>query len=209
VTWLLAGTLGTLGLAAGPAQRAAVLRYARSEPVVTPAACGLVTAVALAVLALRLSSGVALALASWLVLVGVPLVWIDADVRRLPNALTGLAYVGTLLLLTIAGAGTGHWDRSLQALCAGLALGGFYLALCVLLPRGMGVGDAKLGGSFGTLLGWFGWSAVIDGTFIAFLLAAMYGAGMLLARRVRPRRSIPFGPFMTIAALTVMLFTAG
>jgi leader peptidase (prepilin peptidase) / N-methyltransferase len=72
----------------------------------------------------------------------------------------------------------------------------------------LGLGDAKLAASLGTLLAWAGWPALIAGTAAGFLLAAVYGLGLLAARRATLRQKIPFGPFMIVGAFLALLATA-
>lgn len=67
-------------------------------PLVAELAAGL----ALAVVAARASSTCELAALAWLALFAVPLAFIDVAVRRLPDALTAAAGVGTLALLAVA-----------------------------------------------------------------------------------------------------------
>jgi leader peptidase (prepilin peptidase)/N-methyltransferase len=116
-----------------------------------------------------------------------------------------MAYIGTAILLTAAAGAGDRWGSMLVAMLSGIVLAAFYLALAAVLPGGIGLGDVKLAASLGTLLGWFGWPAVVRGTFAAFLLAAVYGAGLVVTRRARPGTSIPFGPFMAADALTAIL----
>lgn len=62
----------------------------------------LAAGLALAVVAARASSVWELAALAWLVLLAVPLAFIDVAVRRLPDPLTVAAFAGTLGLLTVA-----------------------------------------------------------------------------------------------------------
>ncbi len=145
-----------------------------------------------------------IAAASWFAICGVPLIWTDIKNRRLPNAITIPAYPGTLILLVAVTAVGNRPDRLLSALLSGFALAVFYLTLALGLPGGVGIGDAKLSASLGTLLGWLGWRVVLTGTFAAFALAAIYGIGMVLARHARLGQHIPFAPFMIVSALAAI-----
>jgi leader peptidase (prepilin peptidase)/N-methyltransferase len=149
-----------------------------------------VLAVVLAGLAGR-SSGWGFAAAAALFALCVPLAVIDLTVHRLPDVLTLPAYALTLALL--APAGPHDW---LRALYGGLALAGCYLLLHLISPSGMGPGDVKLALSLGTLLAWHGWPTLLQGGFLAFLLAALYSVPLLLLRR----REFAFGPFMIAGA---------
>ena len=70
----------------------------------------------------------------------------------------------------------------------------------------MGLGDVKLAASVGAALGWIGWRALVEGTFLTFALAAIYGVALLLLRRATRTSQMPLGPFIvlgTIAAIAV------
>ncbi len=176
---------------------------ARTGP--PPLALELTTAVLLGALAARIHPGLVLAAACWLAVCAVALAWIDAIVQRLPDVLTGPAYAGTAGLLLAAAATGGHWHAMLRAVLGGLALAAGYLALAVVSRSAIGLGDAKLAASLGTMLAWPGWPVLVAGTFAGFLLAAGYGLGLLLFRRGSWRQRIPFGPFMIAGAFLALL----
>ncbi|GAA5079671.1 prepilin signal peptidase PulO-like enzyme (type II secretory pathway) [Thermocatellispora tengchongensis] len=142
--------------------------------------------------------------AGWLVVVGVPLVLIDVGLLRLPDPLTGLAYVGVLAALGGAAVAAGRYDALGRAALAGVALAGFYLVMFVISPAGVGLGDVKLAGALGTALGWYGWGQVAAGTFAAYALAAAYGLGLMALRGAGRKTELPFGPFMLLGALAVI-----
>jgi leader peptidase (prepilin peptidase)/N-methyltransferase len=237
---LLVASLAVVGLVAGGAQRAVIVRYAvpAGEPPLrccpdcghqllgarqlAPAAsarcaaCGsrtgpprlaveVTTALLLGALAARVHPGLVLAAACWLALCPVPLAFIDAAVRRLPDVLTGAAFAGTALLLLTAAAADGHWHVLAQAVLGGVAMVGFYLVLALINPSGMGMGDVKAAAAFGTVLAWRGWSALIAGGFAGFLFAAVYGIALLMSGRGTRKQQIPFGPFMVTGAFLVLL----
>src|SRR6266704_2229495 len=163
-------------------------------------AVGSVTAVLLGALAARVHPGLVLAAACWLAACAVPLAFIDAAVRRLPDPLTGAAYAGTAALLLLAAAVSGPWSALLRAALGGLALAGFYLLLMVISPSGMSLGDVKLAPSLGTLLAWFSWRLLLAGGFAGFLLGGVFAAALLVSRRAGRKQPIPFGPFMIAGA---------
>ncbi len=163
------------------------------------------TAVLLGALAARIHPGLVLAAACWLALCAVPLAFIDAAVRRLPDVLTAPAYAGTAVLLLLAAAVSGHWHALAQGVLGGLALAGFYLALALISPAGMGLGDVKAAASLGTLLSWLGWPTLLAGTVAGFLLAGLYGGALLISGRATRKQHIPFGPFMIAGAFAAIL----
>jgi leader peptidase (prepilin peptidase) / N-methyltransferase len=173
-----------------------------------PLAVELTTAIMFGVLGNEVHPVLVLAAACWLAACCVPLAWIDAAVRRLPDALTAPAYAGTIAALLAAAGVSGHWHSLIRAVLGGLALGGFYLALAIISPSGIGLGDVKLAASVGSLLAWFGWSILLAGAFAGFLLAAIYGIALLALRRATWGQQIPFGPFMIAGAFAVILISS-
>ncbi len=163
------------------------------------------TALLLGTLAARVHPGLVLAAACWLALCAIPLAFIDAAVRRLPDMLTGPAFAGTALLLLAAAGVGGHWEVLARAVLGGIALAGFCLLLALISPSGMGMGDVKAATALGTMLAWAGWTSLIAGGFASFLFAAVYGIALLISGRATRKQQIPFGPFMITGAFLVML----
>lgn len=58
------------------------------------------------------------------------------------------------------------------------------------------MGDVKLAGVIGLVLGWVGWSALAVGALAAFLLGGLAAAILIVARRASRTSGIPFGPWM-------------
>ncbi|MFF3498468.1 prepilin peptidase [Streptomyces sp. NPDC003247] len=168
--------------------------------VVTALVCGLAA----------VATGLRPELAVWLLLapVGVLLAVVDLRVRRLPDPLTLPLAAAALALLGVAALlpeHAGHWTT---ALLGSLALGAGYLVLHLINPAGMGFGDVKLALGAGAVLGWYGWAAVMLGTFAGFLLGALYGGALVVAGRAGRGTTIPFGPFLIAGAFTGLLIGA-
>ncbi|WP_104135361.1 MULTISPECIES: A24 family peptidase [unclassified Cryobacterium] len=142
----------------------------------------------------------------YLAAVSVALAMIDLDTHTLPNRILLPAYPVGAVLLTAAALVAGEPGRLLSALIGAAALFGLYLALALISPGGMGLGDVKLAGVLGLYLGWLGWAPLIVGAFGAFLLGGLFGIGLLVSRKAGRRSSIPFGPWMLLAAWLGALF---
>ncbi|WP_104131509.1 A24 family peptidase [Cryobacterium sp. M91] len=136
----------------------------------------------------------------YLAAVSVALAMIDLDTHTLPNKILLPVYPVGAVLLTAAALVSGEPGRLLSALIGAAALFGLYLALALISPGGMGLGDVKLAGVLGLYLGWLGWAPLIVGAFGAFLLGGLFGIGLLVSRKAGRRSSIPFGPWMLLAA---------
>lgn len=135
---------------------------------------------------------------AWL---AVALVWIDADVHRLPDGLVLPAYPVLLVLVAVASAGAGQWQPLVRALACMAALYALYFVLAFVSPGSLGFGDVKLSGLIGLVLGWLGVGAVVMGTVAGFLVGGLVALVMLVGRRVGLRSHIAFGPAMLAGAL--------
>lgn len=136
----------------------------------------------------------------YLAAIAVALALIDLEHHRLPDAIVLPSYAVSAVLLLLAAGGTGEWGALLRAGIAMAALYGLYFLLAVAKPGGMGFGDVKLAGVLGLHLGFAGWSAVVVGTFSAFLLGGVVGVALIAVERASRRTAIPFGPFMLAGA---------
>lgn len=66
----------------------------------------------------------------------------------------------------------------------------------------MGFGDVKLMGALGLF---FGWRKIIAVSLIAFLLGAIISIILLVSKKKKTDEYIPFGPFIVMGAMVVML----
>lgn len=131
------------------------------------------------------------------------LTWTDLDVHRLPDVLVLGGGASVTVLLTVAAAGTGRWHQLAAAAATAALLTAVFLVLAVL--GSMGLGDVKLAGLVGLVLGWFGWVTVLTGVVVAFGGAAVVGVALLLLRRGRWSTHIPFGPALVLGAEVALI----
>jgi len=128
--------------------------------------------------------------------ISIALAAIDFDTHRLPNVIVLPSYAVLAVLLGATAIVAADFESAARAAAgAGILFAG-YLLLAFISPRGMGMGDVKLAGVIGLVLGWFGWSAIIVGTLAAFLLGSLVGVALIVARRASRSTGIPFGPWM-------------
>ncbi len=116
----------------------------------------------------------------YFVAIGVALTMIDIDTKRLPNAIVLPSYPMIALLLAISAGVEGDWWALARAGIGAAILLGFYLALTFAYPAGMGMGDVKLSGILGGVLGYLSWTTLAIGAFGGFLLGSV-GAILVLA----------------------------
>jgi leader peptidase (prepilin peptidase) / N-methyltransferase len=202
---ILVAALAAAGLLIGWGLRIPVARLSGGHAGPPPLVLEIITAALLGGLAARVHPALVLAAACWLAACGVALGWIDASVQRLSDVLTLAAYAGTAALLVAAAAAAGTWHSLLRAAGGGAGLAIVAAVVAVLSKSALGLGDAKLAASLGTLLAWYGWLTLARGVIAAFLLGGLYGAGLIVVRRARRRQRIAFGPFMLAGAFLAVL----
>lgn len=147
----------------------------------------------------------------WLLLV---LAAIDLDHMRLPNVLVallaGIAALGAIAsqmfdiaLVPLTYAGASHpLALALIGAALGIGLSGGVAALygAVRRKRGLGMGDIKLLGALGLLLGPYVLLALFAGSILGLV------AGLVAARGSRPSETrIPFGPWLALGGILVTL----
>jgi leader peptidase (prepilin peptidase)/N-methyltransferase len=122
---------------------------------------------------------------------------IDFDHKILPNAIVyPLAAYGVIATLLV------DRDDLVENLIAGAGTFAFLLAAVIAYPRGMGMGDVKLGGAMGLYLG----LSVIPALLVAFLSGTLVGV-VILAREgaAGRKKAVPFGVFLALGGLVGIL----
>ncbi|MFE1174789.1 prepilin peptidase [Streptomyces sp. NPDC058773] len=172
-----------------------------------PGALPTAAVTALVCAALAAATGPRPELVAWLAMapVAVLLAAVDWRARRLPDVLTLALAVAPAALLGLTGGLTGETGGWWRALLGGLLLGGCYLVLYLVNPRGIGLGDVKLAVGLGIALGWYGRQTLVVGGAAGVLLGGLYAAGLLLVRPEARKTVMPLGPFMIIGAFCGLL----
>ncbi len=96
----------------------------------------------------------------------------------------------------------GDWHYLLSGLGAALF---FLIIVLASKGKGMGVGDIKLGLFMGFLLGY---PNILIALFIAFLIGAIIGLGLVLLKKKKMRSEVPFGPFLAIGTFASLFWAA-
>jgi len=143
------------------------------------------------------SSASAIALGIALVLIVGPVAVIDVTDLVIPNPLVAVGAAAALALGTALDP-SGEPER----LIAGVSAAGALLAIAIIYPRGMGMGDVKLAGVMGLFLG----IAVIPAILIAVISGSIVGAFVIAKKGVRAGRktALPFGLFLAFGAVLAL-----
>jgi leader peptidase (prepilin peptidase)/N-methyltransferase len=128
---------------------------------------------------------------------------IDVEHRIIPNRITYPALIAFPLFLVVARAFGAPVDLPRMAI-GGLVYGGGLLIVAV-VSRGMGMGDVKLAGVIGIVLGSLGLRYVGVAAGAAIALGGLGGIVALLVGRSR-KDAIPFGPYMAVGAMVAAFF---
>lgn len=125
--------------------------------------------------------------------------FIDLDTFRLPDVLTlPLLGLGLVSAFVIPGNPSG-WESALSALGGG----GLFWIIARVYPQGMGLGDVKLVAAMGAFLGF---PAIFLAIFIGSFVGAFIGIVLLFAGRKHFGQQIPFGPYLALGAIFVLLW---
>ncbi|MDI3193777.1 prepilin peptidase [Pseudarthrobacter sp. AL07] len=156
--------------------------------------------------ALRFGADPALPAFLLFVILGVQLARIDISLHLLPNPLVLLLLTGCLFLLLGAAFSGEQWSSLARALGGAAILFATYLILALISPAGMGMGDVKLAAPIGLYLGYLGWSQLLYGGLLGFILNGVIA--LLVVRRTRVERpsEVPHGPSMLASAVGIALF---
>lgn len=129
--------------------------------------------------------------------------FIDLEHQIIPDVIT-LPGIPIGLLLAVFVMGVPLLDSAL-----GIIIGGGFLYLVAVVYQyltrreGMGGGDIKLLAMMGAFLGWKSLFFIV---FISSLLGALVGVAVLMAQRKGFRAAIPYGPFLSAAAVAYLFW---
>ncbi len=147
-----------------------------------------------------------IALPPLLLLVGlIQLGYCDLTKRLLPKTLV-YALTGAVIVSGIVIAGVMHeWGRLKVASIGGLVFFALFLVINLINPRWLAFGDVRLSLVVGFGLAWVSPVALLEGFFVANLLAAVVGFGLILVRRADRRAfAVPFGLYLALGTALVL-----
>jgi leader peptidase (prepilin peptidase)/N-methyltransferase len=208
--WLLVTAAALLGIVLSPlaetliAKRLPRLGGLPAVPVrITTAA---ITAVLCVAFSLRFGLGFALPAFLFLAILGVQLARIDIALHLLPNPLVFMLLAGGFLLLLMPGLLNMQADDLLRAALGALILFAGYLVLGLISPGAIGMGDVKLAAPVGLYLGYLGWSQLLYGGLLGFILNGVVTVLVLSRKRQKKASEVAHGPSMLGALAGVFLF---
>ena len=124
---------------------------------------------------------------------------IDLEYQIIPDNLVFILLITVYWLLL-----TEHFPTFYLNLATGFGSALFLLLVHLITSgRGMGLGDVKFALFAGTFLGW---PNSLTWLFGAFLIGAVTGIALILAKRASFKKPIPFGPFLIISFIITVIW---
>jgi leader peptidase (prepilin peptidase)/N-methyltransferase len=202
-----------VGLLLGPWLAATTVRLATRDPAARPSAARVVTTSLVSAAALGAGPALAgprpaAAALAWFGGAAVVLAGVDVAVHRLPDRVTYPAAAACTAVLLVDAAVTSSAPALLRAVAAASAALAVAAGARLGSPAGLGLGDVKLLGLLGLLLGWAGWGVLMAGVFVGFLAGALGSLVLVAVGRAGWRTTVPFGPPL-LAGAYVALALAG
>jgi leader peptidase (prepilin peptidase) / N-methyltransferase len=138
---------------------------------------------------------------------------IDIACFRLPDLIVLPSFVVSVILIALESFRAGEPRRFLYALAGAGIYFGILLVLHLISPRGMGFGDVKLAAVMGLYLGWLGadfataFVLVLWALLVGAVLGSIIGISLLTIQGASRRAPIPFGPYLALGTIVVVLLT--
>jgi leader peptidase (prepilin peptidase)/N-methyltransferase len=141
----------------------------------------------------------------WWAAFGVVLAFVDLAVQRLPARLSYTAAGGLIVMLLLNALLTNDRHAWFRAVAGGL-IATSAVALCALaLPTFVHWGDVRYALAVGAAAAWTGWLALYVAAFLATLLGAVMGLGLLMTRRASLATHLAQGPFWYAGVLLAVM----
>lgn len=206
---LFVAIIGLLGLILSPLSELLIARFLpRMGPlpgIVARITTAAITAALCAAFAFRFGADPALPAFILLAVLGVQLARVDVALHLLPNPVVLSLLVGGLVCLLVGTFGGGEWADLVRGLAGTAILFVIYLILALISPAGLGMGDVKLAAPVGLYLGYLGWTQLLYGGLLGFVLNGV--VTLLVVRGNRPEKptEVAHGPSMIGAAVGIGL----
>lgn len=132
--------------------------------------------------------------------------FIDIDFQIIPDRITLIGIPVGLIAgsLILPDPFSRFIPLGFKASIIGFLTGGIlFFTIALISKGGMGGGDIKLMAMIGSFMGW---KSVLLTTFIGSLTGAIVGIFLILFKGKGRKTKIPFGPFLSLGAITTLLF---
>ncbi|MDR1300166.1 MAG: prepilin peptidase [Candidatus Nomurabacteria bacterium] len=132
----------------------------------------------------------------------------DFKYKLLPNKVVYPTFIAAAVFFVVKSvvASQGLLGTLSEFALALLPVGGFYLSLWLIgevtKKSLIGLGDVKLGVILACFLTWGG---AVSTLFLANIIGAIVMLPMLVSKKIKAKQTVPFGPFLLIAAVVVFL----
>lgn len=143
-----------------------------------------------------------------LAVLGVQLARLDMALHLLPNPIVLMLLAGGLFLLLLPGLIGKQSDDLVRAALGAVILFAAYLILGLISPGGIGMGDVKLAAPVGLYLGYLGWSHLLYGGLLGFILNGAVSVLLISRKGLNKATEVPHGPSM-LGALAAVTFLIG
>lgn len=187
----------------GPAARGGAGH--RSVPA-RPALCAALGAIAFVGMGQRFGATAALVPHLVLAAAVVPLALIDIEHHRLPDRLVLPALAVAAVAIAAMSVFEGEPGALARAALGMVLYAGALMAMVLLFPAGLGLGDVKLGLLLGLVLGWNGLQLVAGGLLLGTLCGAAFALAVAAIARTRTAE-IPYGPALCLGALAAVVWS--
>ena len=129
--------------------------------------------------------------------------FVDFDHQIIPDIIT-LPGIPMFALIAVLFMNVPWMDAVLGIIIGGGCLYAVAVGYELITKReGMGGGDIKLLAMLG---GFLGWKSIFFIVFVSSLLGALVGVSMMIAKGQNMKYAVPFGPFLSIAAVAYIFF---
>jgi len=146
------------------------------------------------------------ALPPLLLLLGlIQLAYCDLAERLLPKTMVYAISAAVLVSGFVIAGVTHEWKRLLLASLGGLGFFTVLFAMNLINPRWMAFGDVRLSAVVGFGLAWVSPVALLEGFFLANLLAAVIGLTLIALHRADRQSALPFGFYLALGAGIIIL----
>jgi leader peptidase (prepilin peptidase)/N-methyltransferase len=135
----------------------------------------------------------------------VQLAYCDLKRHLLPKTMVYATTACVTLSAVLAAAVDGLWHQLFIAVLGSVGFTALFFAINLVNPAWIAFGDVRLAPVVGLGLAWINLTALIEGFFLANLLAALVGIIMILGHKADRKSALPFGFYMALATGVVLL----